>query len=709
MGNLQDQLCGFCTRWFSHKVLFPSSMDNLTLPATMRRLEEVRENTWCRFCALTLSSLSSDPQVRELTCEVPTYVHFSSRVHGTVGTEADGTGKILIARIWFSVIVNGETWSSERNGTLLAHGIQVSAEREDDKDKRLLLGRKMSSTCVNKALLLSWLSLCTDQHGPGCIPEMFESSPRFTLRLIDVKRRCVIDPPPHPRYVALSYVWGDSIQVTLEEEYAPRLRKEGGLSDGYADIGTTIKDAMYLCEQLGEQYLWVDGLCIKQDDEVDKARQICSMNQIYSCAAFTIVVSSSLQFPVAEDLDDINKCQAAGGDNAYAPLPGVRERSRLVVQHEAEIQDLHLITIQRPFLASVSKSKWSSRGWTYQEKILSKRLLIFTPYQTFFQCGQAIFYEDTVLERTSDSPDVDISEGEGMDHLRHLSKPTADMSPLRKYSTCIQGYSCRDLTKECDGLNAFQGVLNILRPEFSDEFHWGLPESMFDIAITWLLGNHYPERRRHNFPSWSWLGWREGSNNRLFSHIGDTRSIIRELTWYKVNADGEAIHIKAQDCADKVSTSYGARTYTSEWKPKHVPPVSSIHSLDPRGFPFSHFLRFWSSVASLYVDREGVRGESRFGNDRLFIRNRPNGPSLALIYLNSKWRQAQPDNLYFVVLTRHSAYKTGKYDTKSGLIVLLIELEPNSSVAQRVQLAFEPIDEAMWMLAKPSWRLITLA
>ena len=100
--------------------------------------------------------------------------------------------------------------------------------------------------------------------------------------------------------MALSYVWGNSVQVTLEEKHALRLRTEGGLSDRYADIGTTIKDAMYLCERIGEQYLWVDGLCIKQDDEEDKARQISNMNQIYSCAFLTIVVSHMHSF-VAED------------------------------------------------------------------------------------------------------------------------------------------------------------------------------------------------------------------------------------------------------------------------------------------------------------------------------------------------------------------------------------------------------------------------
>ncbi|CAF9916082.1 hypothetical protein IMSHALPRED_002967 [Imshaugia aleurites] len=617
----------------------------------------------------------------------------------------------MIARIWFTVIVGGETWSNTRNGTVMGHGIQVSAEHVEDKDQRLLLGRKIGSTAVDPTLLSLWLSLCTDQHGHDCTPTPFQFNPGFKLRLIDVKRRCVVDPPPHPRYVALSYVWGNSVQVTLKEKHDARLRKEGGLSDHYADIGTTIKDAMYLCERLDEQYLWVDGLCIQQDDEEDRARQINSMNQIYSCAVFTIVVSPCTSPLGALDSTILTSSKAAGGDNAYAPIPGVRPSSRSVIQHEAEILGLNLITAQRPYLASVSKSKWSSRGWTYQEKILSKRLLIFTPYQTFFQCGQAIFYEDTVLERTSNSPDIDISQEEGLAFRYHLSKPTADMSPLRKYSTCVQGYTCRDLTRQDDGLNAFQGVLNILRLDFSDDFHWGLPESIFDVAVTWMYGNHYPERRRPEFPSWSWLGWREGLHNNLMICTGDTRSIIREIKWYKINKDGDAIHIKAQDTANRDANSHGTSGSASDWKPNHVPPVSSLHTLDPRGIPRNHFLRFWSSVAFLHVDRDGVREgrERRFDNDRLVIRTSVRGPSLGQIYLNDNWRRTQPDSLEFLVLARLSKYKEDKYSGRSGLVILLIEREPEGSITRRVQRVLEAVDEALWILAKPRWELITLA
>jgi len=57
---------------------------------------------------------------------------------------------------------------------------------------------------------------------------------------------------------------------------------------------------------MGERYLWVDALCIIQDDSMDKEWQIARMGSIYSSAVFTIV--------------------AACGVDADAGLPGVRLR-----------------------------------------------------------------------------------------------------------------------------------------------------------------------------------------------------------------------------------------------------------------------------------------------------------------------------------------------------------------------------------------------
>ena len=176
-------------------------------------------------------------------------------------------------------------------GTTFGHGIQVSAQGESDESHKLLLGRRIGDTSVDRALMLKWLSCCVESHGDECNPKVRKEQPGFKLRVIDVYRRCVVEASESCSFVALSYVWGISTQLCLVEEQYKRLEKAGGLADCHTDIPSTIKDAMYLCEQLGERYLWVDSLCIKQDDRLDRRRQIDSMDQVYSCTTLTIVVS----------------------------------------------------------------------------------------------------------------------------------------------------------------------------------------------------------------------------------------------------------------------------------------------------------------------------------------------------------------------------------------------------------------------------------
>ncbi|KAF2728280.1 hypothetical protein EJ04DRAFT_395284, partial [Polyplosphaeria fusca] len=116
-----------------------------------------------------------------------------------------------------------------------------------------------------------------------------------------------------------------------------------------------------VCQGLSIRYLWVDALCIIQDSGEDKDVQIASMGFIYGGAHLTIV--------------------AAFGDSANAGLPGISIPRR----------DQHTpITINGVSMnAAVNcllDSQWYTRGWTFQELVLSKRILAFTQEQMLFFC-----------------------------------------------------------------------------------------------------------------------------------------------------------------------------------------------------------------------------------------------------------------------------------------------------------------------------------
>ena len=81
-------------------------------------------------------------------------------------------------------------------------------------------------------------------------------------------------------YLALSYCWGkpQPLATTLRKKNFVQL-KTGILLSSLAE---TIQDAIVLCRKLDVGYLWVDALCIIQDDGVDWSSESQKMALIYA-------------------------------------------------------------------------------------------------------------------------------------------------------------------------------------------------------------------------------------------------------------------------------------------------------------------------------------------------------------------------------------------------------------------------------------------
>jgi hypothetical protein len=162
-------------------------------------------------------------------------------------------------------------------------------------------GRVVDQEHADLSLCREWLDLCDDYHAGSlgqCIGK--KTSRRLLqefLRLIDVdKMRIIRGSTDGSRYVALSYVWG---QEKMERETPRSLKAAVRIdNDGVETIELpellprTIQDSIEVTRSIGYHYLWVDSLCIIQDDPTDQERQLDMMDEIYSNATLTIAAGS---------------------------------------------------------------------------------------------------------------------------------------------------------------------------------------------------------------------------------------------------------------------------------------------------------------------------------------------------------------------------------------------------------------------------------
>lgn len=351
---------------------------------------------------------------------------------------------------------------------------------------------------INIAQVKAWIKACDTRHGNHCSPR---SGPIKPYWLINAEKACVIRAPPDADYVALSYVWGAGESGQASSANIENLHEEGSLLR--TEIPLTIRHVIQLLPLLGESYLWVDRLCIIQDDENGKQKHIDNMAHIYSNARMTIVVTA--------------------GEGANYGLCGIRDISRprtSQVHRQNSVLPRYLkptTAHQLTRLRGITESKWYSRGWTLQEMIFSRRTLYFTKSGVDWECHCATWTENYMTERR-------------VKFALQCNKPVADIfrdshfppwPNLHMYLQLVAAYNNRQLTYDNDILKAFAGITTSLSSVFYKGFLFGLPELFLDVALLWRPLK--PCRRRVSqtvkkqapgslvietaFPSWSWVGW----------------------------------------------------------------------------------------------------------------------------------------------------------------------------------------------------------
>ncbi|KAH6949109.1 ankyrin repeat-containing domain protein [Fusarium avenaceum] len=363
---------------------------------------------------------------------------------------------------------------------------------------------------VDYAVAKEWITCCREEHSARCNTQSLVSIPHFWL--IDCTTRQIVEQGEQvPLYAALSYVWG-----------LPAVARSGNkdqleLSDNRIPEGAeaVVEDAMKVALGLGYRFLWVDRYCVLQDGDIKiKREQLQSMDLVYANADVTLV--------------------GTAGQTSSAGLPGVCNERPRVPQPCVKTKDHALSLIAPDPATQIKSSAWMTRGWTYQEGLLSRRRLFFSETEMSFECA------DLVAREAMRLPSV---VQRAMCHRKlRIMRPSWVYSERKLISRLMGGndlfnlladYTRRKLTYEHDALNAMLGVLRVFAADEQNPIYHvcgvpiirdpqtnltsllagidvgdedaGIALLGFVSGLCWTF--QYPGVRRPGFPSWSWTGW----------------------------------------------------------------------------------------------------------------------------------------------------------------------------------------------------------
>ncbi|KAJ5702661.1 HET-domain-containing protein [Penicillium malachiteum] len=329
-------------------------------------------------------------------------------------------------------------------------------------------------------------------------------APFFPTRLIDVG-----DAKNHPRlvesanyapltsgkvtdnrYVALSYCWGSKKEAerqlkTTKDSLRQNLRS---IELGRFSEAKTLRDAVLTCRALGLRYLWIDSLCIIQQDKEDWEKESLKLSQIYKNAFLTI-------------------CVLRGGSCLTGFLD--RRESRPVVnmpfRSVTNPNILGIISLSPPFFSDIEstseciqESTWNTRGWAFQEALFSPSKLLFGEDMVYYAKLARLESETGVREWQSGWASAVPSEGFDSGGWYNM----------------LLAFTHKDFTYTTDRLPAVSSVAQSYGPAAGKGYLAGLWRSDLEHGLFWQadrgfvdIEDYLDPKKPYVAPSWSWASY----------------------------------------------------------------------------------------------------------------------------------------------------------------------------------------------------------
>ncbi|CAE7220483.1 HET domain containing protein pin-c1 [Pyrenophora teres f. teres] len=330
---------------------------------------------------------------------------------------------------------------------------------------------------------------------------------KFTIKLVSTED---IDLHREPHLV-LSHVWG-GIDITCKTTHN-NISQYQDVGIEFDSLTKTFQDTVRITAAIGFRYLWIDSLCIVQDDEEDWHRESAKMATIFHMGTLTLSASSA---------ENGNRgCGLAKKPGETARFGNLSGRGPdFAIRETAEITPGPSIILNN----QLRNAPVNKRAWILQEQVLSRRILHAMDSQFVWECAMFSESEDGILYKQGKNAHLNEGQIHQDSRVSYSQKPCVETTPrLGVYDTdirwwrCVEDYSARSLTFGDDRYAALAGIVQFHHEMTGDFPIVGLWKRNLAIHLAWAV---YHDPRKHaispmdadsRWPSWTWMSFQHGS------------------------------------------------------------------------------------------------------------------------------------------------------------------------------------------------------
>ncbi|KAK4225316.1 HET domain-containing protein [Podospora fimiseda] len=348
------------------------------------------------------------------------------------------------------------------------------------------------------SLITSWLQTCLAQH-TECQSQS-SSAISIPTRLIDISStipRLITNPPSNAEYIALSYCWGSPHQKIpqLTTTTSTLSQRKSGIP---LDImPQTFQDLVHLTRHLGYKYIWIDALCIIQDDPLDWETEAAKMFSVYRDAVLTVVAGKGGSCHSGF----LERNEKSVGSMARIPFESSSNTRVKGGYLLSDLIDKKVWDADEP--SHMRGAIWASRGWTLQEDVMSRRVVYLTGETGWWRCQR---------ERKGEQEHQSHYSGvKGIGWMKMFSGDDEEEKEkvYARWRVLIAEYSERKLSFEGDKYPAVSGLAKSFSGALGgrDCYLGGIWKGDLIRQLLWECVHDSKRPKEWRAPSWSWAAW----------------------------------------------------------------------------------------------------------------------------------------------------------------------------------------------------------